>query len=270
MLIGGISVKTFSITSLVFIGALLLPQLGFSMSKGPINYVQSTGKSQAQFSVATERDGLLLLRGHAAEVLYKNIRVKQEAGKDAALQARLGAKLSDSYASGSVVTCHEIKSASKSEYACSLEFRNGVNPVAYRDTFSAPGFNWAENYGGTNLVKGSAIGAGSRGIASVSGGPRGSGGAKVYFLTPKDRTKKTDNVLVLVNGKAADRLYNMMADSKDSKAFRKGNGAGFRGDGIACVHGETGKKEDAYRCSFTVSLSNGDIVKSYNPLFAEK
>ncbi len=258
-----------TLSAIILLGTILLPQYGFSMSKGPVNYVQSVGKSQSQFAVADEKDGIILLRGHAAEVLFKNIKKEPRVGQEPGVVV-LGNKVSETTIAGTTVNCSELKNKSKSEYACSLKLNEGVYPVAYRETYSSTAFNWGESYGGPTFFNGKKNAAQGRAIASVgSTGPIGSGDAKVYFVTPKDKKKQTENVLVLVNGKAAERMYNVMAAARESKPFSKGTGTGYRGDGVACVHADGVKKVDSMRCSFTVALSNGDIVKDYNPLFSK-
>lgn len=255
--------------------AFSVPSYSFAMSKGSIDYAVDRGPSQVQLTSFNSEagDSSVLIRGHAAEVVYKNLNIDAKSVTQSAALDLIGGKAQQSEKVGSLITCSEIRSGKKADYACSVTVDSNGKLAVNREPFDTKKFDLATNYGGaTNLFKAAKNTAkAGRSLASVDE-PKVYGSADVYFVKPKEAKKdlqqaKAENMLVVVTGPAAEKIYDEMSIAKDAKNKSMGDAIIFRGEHMACVQNKGAKKAKNARCTFTVSRDSGAVVRDLNPLF---
>jgi hypothetical protein len=242
--------------TLLVLSAFLVTQMAYGFGSKKMNFVEVSGKSEAQ--VVQGENLNLMIRGRAAELFFKMSQGAVAKLDSEALPA-MKAKAKSHWAwTGKQIACSKVtdEKQKKDEYACGFTMAAKGN-MSGLEPFSPAVFNLAQTNEKSTLFKK----AKGRGLASAPAFDKAT--AFVMFDKPGEKMNSKE-VMVVIRGKAANQIIDQLAASPDVKKFQKGPVQGVRGDDIACVYANGNETE---RCSFVVSMDDGSVKNSHNPLF---
>lgn len=229
---------------------------GFGKKKMNTTEIKGTTETQiAKDSLGTKVH--VMVRGKAAELLFKMIREqKTELDVSEALAMLNGAK--EWTVTGKQITCSKIEKSKKEDYACSFDLASGGTAMAGMDPFTPSVFHLAKTATPVKFFKDKKM---NRAIASASSVTYSKANAYVVYEKSSKKTGSQDAMIVL-RGDSAKEIMAFLQN--DGTAFSIGGAHGFKGKDIACVGAVNGEPE---RCALVVSLVDGSISTSKNPLF---
>ncbi|MGZ3696274.1 MAG: hypothetical protein ACXWQO_19955 [Bdellovibrionota bacterium] len=247
-------------TILILVVALGAANVAYGFGSKKMNFTEVKGQSEAQ--VVQGENLNVMIRGRAAELFYKVNMAKATEIKESAAIPMMKAKDTTHWAwTGKQITCSKVTDTKKNkdEYACGFAFdASGV--MAGIEPFTPTIFNLAQTQEKTTLFKKMKK---SRGLASAAPGALDKATAFVVYDKPREATNSKE-AMVVIRGKAAQDILTYLATDPKAEKFKKGPAEGLRGKEIACVYASGTENE---RCSFMVSMDDGSVSKSHNPLF---
>lgn len=233
----------------------------YGFGKKKMNTTEIKGTTETQ--IAKDVSGTkvhVMVRGKAAELLFKMIReTKTELDISEALAMLDGAK--QWTVNGKQITCSKIEKKKKEDYACSFDLADGGEAFAGMDPFTPSVFQLAKTSTPAKFFKNKKPG---RSVASSS--PVVYSKANAYVVYDKT-TKKTgsQDAMIVVRGDSAREIMGFLSGGKNQPtSFKLGGAKGWKGKDIACVEAVNGEPE---RCALVVSLIDGSVSTSKNPLF---
>jgi hypothetical protein len=235
---------------------------GFGGKK--LNATEVTGVTETQLvKEATGEKLSVMLRGRGAELLFKTIQEKraEKLGSDA---LEWIGNLNNSHwtVEGDQVTCSRIQNAKskKEDYACAFELKPDGKVAAGLEPFTPAIFNLAKTKTQAKLFQKKAPG---RGLASASAPVPHQAKAYVLYDDPKKK-KESENAMFVFRGWAATEIMGFLTEGKEQREFIIAGAKGIKGREISCVKATNGEPD---RCAIVVSLKDGSVSTSKNPLF---
>lgn len=247
-------------TSLFAVAFLFVATDSFGFGQKKMQVSELKGVTETQIS---QKDGkaTIMVRGKAAELIFRTMQERQEEQTDTAALALLGSKDgAEVTVHGKQVTCSKISKKKAVDYACAFDLEKGGNVAAVHDVYDPTKFNLARTETGSKVFK-------KRGLASV-GAPEttlNKGQAYLVYDTP-GKARSAESALIVFRGAAAKDVLDLLQSDTDSaiKDAHWGEAKGRRGRDIACVDKLNKESE---RCAMVVTFSNGSISRTGNPLF---
>lgn len=243
--------------------AALMADLGtaHAFGKKAMNVSELTGNTEAQVvkAAGTEAQLKVMVRGKAAELLFKTLKERREerVGSDA-LAKVAKAKASHWTVHGRQVTCSRISGGKKQgdDYACAFDLSRDGSLQARTEPFTPGVFNLALTKGSTKLFRK------ERGLASAQ--PVAFDKISAYVMYGKEKQKTaSEEALLVFRGQAAAEIHGFLKEHK-LRTFTMGAAEGRRGREISCVQATASQTE---RCALVVSLESGEVSTTKNPLF---
>jgi hypothetical protein len=242
--------------------AILTPTALWAMGAKPKHVSEIKGVSETQ--VARSVDGTkasILVRGKAAELIYKKIQEKrvEQIGTDAL--ENIGALEATHWTTkGRQLVCSKIenKKAKREDYACALELDGRGEAFAKLEAFQPQVFNLARTDTKSKHFKKNK----GRGLASAQ--PPAFARAKAYVMynDPEKRLQSND-ALIVIRGAAAKELNAFLAEQKGVDRVKIAGTPAIRAKDIGCVESNASEAE---RCALVISMSDGSISRSKNPI----
>lgn len=252
--------KTLSLSLLAFLATTTAH--GFGGKK--MNFTEVRGASEAQVVQTEGVPGTkVMIRGRAAELLYKMNDHKALEQKDTEALAQMKAKEKSHWAwTGKQISCSKVTDEKKKvdEYACGVVMTTD-GELAALEPFSPAVFNLAQTEQKSTLFK-RTKGIG-RAIASLPANALDKATAYVVY-EKKGAATQSSEAMVVIRGTAAQEIMWQLNAAPKADKFKKGPVDGVRGREIACVGASNSEGE---RCSFVVSMADGQMQTKHNPLF---
>lgn len=233
---------------------------GFGKKKMNTSEIKGTTETQ----IAKDETGTkvhVMVRGKAAELFFKMIKEKHVEQNDTAALAMLK-DAKHWTVNGKQITCSKVEKNNKEDFACAFDLADAGEAVAGVEPFTPSMFQLAKTSTPVKFFKNSK--KEGRALAS-STSPAVYSQANAYVVYEKSEKKTgSQDAMIVVRGDSAKEIIWFLTANKDSKAFKMGGAKGVKGKDIACVESVNGEPE---RCALVVSLLDGSVSTSKNPLF---
>jgi hypothetical protein len=250
-------------TSLVATALLFTAADSFGFGQKKMHVSELKGVTETQVS---QKDGkaTIMVRGKAAELIFRTMQKRQEEQTDTAALALLGSKDgAEVSVHGRQVTCSKISKKKAVDYACAFDLEKGGNVAAARDVYDPTKFNLARTETGSKVFKKMK----SRGLASVAAPETTFNKGQAYLVYDSlGNARAAESALIVIRGAAAKDVLTLLQNDidRDIRDAHWGEATGRRGRDIACV-GKMNKEPE--RCAMVVTFSNGSISRTGNTLF---
>ncbi|MGZ3651160.1 MAG: hypothetical protein ACXVB9_09885 [Bdellovibrionota bacterium] len=249
-----------SLFTLAFLFAATPNSFGFGHKKMQVSELKGVTETQV---AAADGKGSVMVRGKAAELLFRTMKQQQEEQTDTDALKWIGAKDgAEVTVRGKQVTCSKISKKTQEDYACAFNLETNGTVAAAADVYNPSTFNLARTATGSKVFKKK-----NRAIASVAAPSATYSKGQAYLVYDEPGKQKTsETALIVFRGDSAKEILTMLEDDKgsDMKDAHWGEAKGRRGQDIACVHA-LGKEPE--RCAVVVTFKDGSVTRSGNPLF---
>jgi hypothetical protein len=203
----------------------------------------------------------VLVRGKAAELLFKVMKEKQEEQADTAALKWIGSKDGMEWkVRGRQITCSKIKKKKVEDYACAFELDQKGSVAAASEAFDVNTFNLTRTATASKLFKNSK----SRSLASASANTSFNKGLAYLVYDEPGKQRASKEAMIVFRGNTAKDILGLLKNGKSNGEAHWGEAQGRKGDDIACV--EALGKEPA-RCALVVSFKDGSTTHRGNPLY---
>lgn len=251
------------------VAALLLTsgQDAFAFGGKKMHLAEVNGVSETQVVNADGKSLSVMVRGRAAELLFRTIKEKRkEQMSSAALDLLGGAETTHWKVEGRQISCSRLAKGKTSEYACAFALEAAGKVVASREAFDPDRFNLPLTKAYASLFKKP---SGGRGLASVgSAGPNSPvvfEKAKAYVLyEDAKRKQEAREALLVIRGQAASEIREFLTASGPYVTMQRGSAKGIKAREISCVEATVNEGD---RCALVISLGDGAVSTRNNPLF---
>ena len=232
-----------------------------AMARKKMHVAELKGVTESQVS-KTEGKASVLVRGKAAELVFRMMKEEQKEVADSAalkLAAAKGAK--HLTIKGKQVSCSKIENPKKkqADYACAFDLNGDGSVWAANEPFDPGAFNLARTETGSKLFK-----KPGRNLASAAPATSYSSGQAFLVYDQPGKQKHSQNALIVFRGDSAREILGVLENHSGTSSAHWGDAKGRKGNDIACV-GATAKEPE--RCALVVSFRDGSVTRSGNPLF---
>ena len=247
------------ILSLLVLGLAVGAGDAHAFGKKHMSVSELTGATEAQVAKHAEykKQLTVMVRGKAAELLFKMIREKRTEQLGSQALDRVAGIATHWTVHGKQVTCSRIATHknAKQDYACAFELSDEGKVMAGTEPYTPSVFNLALTKNKSKLFKV------ERGLASAN--PVAFDKASAYVMYDRPGQKRaSEDTLIVFRGQAAASIRGFLADQK-LRQFTLGGAKGRRGKDISCVEARAGESD---RCALVFSLDDGSISTLKNPL----
>ncbi|HEY8280173.1 MAG TPA: hypothetical protein VIH99_11150 [Bdellovibrionota bacterium] len=252
-----------TITLLTLVSFLIAPDgSGFGGKK--MRVTELTGVTESQVAVG-EGKAFVLVRGKAAELLFRMLREKREQKVNTDALKSTGVK-GDLHVNvkGKQLSCSRMSNPKRKriDYACAFDLTQDGSVALGGEAFDPGVFDLAHTQTGSKYFPAK---AGGRAPASVAASAKYSKGTAYLVYDEPGQQRNSENALIVFRGESAKEILGLLAQNPDNKETSWGaEGKGRKGSDIACV-GATSL--ETARCSLVVSFKDGSVSRKGNPLF---
>lgn len=251
---------TRTILALTSLALFFTAETSFGFAKKPMQISELKGVTETQVLAGTWKANVLV-RGKAAELLFKTMKEKQEEQTDTEALKLIGSADGTQWTvRGKRITCSKIARKNAADYACAFDLDQTGSLAAADDVFSPNTFNLAHTETGSKLFKKKS----NRSLASV--GPLASYNKGLAYLVYNEpgKARNSEAALIVFRGEPAKEILGLLQNNPDNKFTHWGKANGRRGQDIACVEA-FGKEPE--RCAVGVTFRDGATTRDGNPLF---
>jgi hypothetical protein len=251
-----------NLVALFALGTLLVTtdSYGFGHKKMQISELKGVTETQVALN---EGKATVMVRGKAAELLFRTMKTQQEEQIDTDALKWIGAADGAEWTvKGKQITCSKLLGGKKKQedYACAFSLDQAGTLSAAAEAFDTSNFNLARTETGSNLFRKK-----SRSLASVAPPPATYSKGLAYLVYDEPgKQRSSRNALIVFRGDSAKEILGLLENEPANKEAHWGEAVGRKGQDIACV-GVLGKEPE--RCALVVTFKDGSITRSGNPLF---
>jgi hypothetical protein len=254
----------------LFLTILLgLSENAHAFGQKKMSLAEVKGVTETQLKRSADATKLsVMIRGKGAEFLFRTLQEKRtEKTGSAALELAGNVNNKHWAVNGKQVSCSRIQNGKnkKEDYACVFEIDGGGYVAAAEEAFNPSLFNLVKTKTQSKVFAGVKQKKGGRGLASAVPVAVPHVASAYAMYEPSANKRKSSDTLFVFKGKAAAEIMGFLAENRASVEFRKGGANGLRGQEISCVAGKKDGESD--RCALVVSLADGAVSTSANPLF---
>jgi hypothetical protein len=251
---------TKSYLALAAFGLLVHAETSWGFAKKPMQITELKGVTETQVA-SGENKASVMVRGKAAELLFKVMKEKQEEQTDTEALKWIGSKDGAEWTvKGKQITCSKIAKKTAEDYACAFEIDQTGSLAAANDVYVPDTFNLTRTATGSKVFKSKK----NRAIASVAPLAAYSKGLAYLVYDEPGQAKKSENAMIVFKGDSAKELLGLLQTGPGNKDAHWGDATGRKGQDIACVGASKGQPD---RCAVVVSFKDGSVTHSGNPLF---
>lgn len=251
----------FQFLSLLCMSFILSPTESYGFGKKKMQVSELKGVTETQVAL-NEGKASVLVRGKAAELIFRMMKEKQEEQTDTDALKTVGGKNSAQLTvKGKQVTCSKISKKDASDYACAFELDQNGSLSAANEAFAPATFNLARTETGSKLFKKKK----NRSLASVAPAAAFNKGQAYLVYDEPGQARSSENAMIVFRGEPAKGILGLLeSEGAQTKDAHWGDAHGRKGNDIACV-GATGSEPE--RCAMVVTFRDGSVTHSGNPLF---
>jgi hypothetical protein len=232
---------------------------GHAMGGKKMQISELKGVTETQVALA-EGKANVMVRGKAAELLFKVMKQKQEEQTDTDALKWIGAKDGAEWTvKGKQITCSKIARKKAADYACAFDLDKSGNLAAAGQAFDVNAFNLSRTATASKLFQKKK----NRAIASVAPLASYNKGRAYLVYDEPGKQRASEEAMIVFRGDPAKDILGLLEQTSNQPASW-GEAKGRKGQDIACV--DAVGKEPA-RCAVVVSFKDGTITHRGNPLY---